>query len=68
MWENLHSFLQNSFRNTHGNRHLDLRSRLDSTLQHDFSDFKHHQAIMYDFITGCYNVNGSRFAQEGLRA
>ena len=66
MWRNLHSFLQNSFRNTRGYRHIDLRARLDSTLRHDISDFNHHQAIMYDFITGCYNVNGSRISMEGM--
>ena len=65
MWRNLHSFLQNSFRNTRGTRHIDLRTRLDSTLRHDFSDFNHHQAIMYDFISDCYNVNGSRITAEG---
>lgn len=66
MWNNLTEFLQHSFRNCARSRKLNLREKALNIQLLDARDNDFHRSIMYDFICGCFNVNGSRLSTKGV--
>ncbi len=65
MWKDLSTFLQHSFSNHAKHRKLNLRARLFGIQQLDRQDNDFHRSIMYNFICGCYTVDGSRITAQG---
>ena len=61
MWNNLTTFLHQSFSNHAKHRKLDLRARLFGIQQLD-----RHDALRHDIIHRIYVLNGSHITVRGL--